>query len=354
MSIGIDARELEGKRTGVGRYLEGLLSYWSKTDQNFVLFFKDEIPELPVLSSPNFKKVPVPFWLEKEGWLWEQLALPFALRKEKVEILFSPSYSTPLIGKQKKFVVIHDLSYFRNPLWFFPKEGFKRRFFSKLSARIAKKIITVSNFVKNEIEERFKFTKGKVDVIYHGVNPLFCFQNKKRENIILTVGAIFQRRNIPLIVESFSLLGFDEWKLAIVGENRTYPRINIEDIVLEMGMDRMVSIEGYIGDEELLRLYNISSIFISLSEYEGFGLPVLEAMTCGLPCLLFNGHSYKELFHDSAYFVDELSPDKVKKGIYELVKNKKLREDLSQKGLENSKRFTLEECAKNTLRSILG
>ncbi len=353
MIIGIDARELEGKRTGVGRYLEGILSYWSKMDQNFVLFFKDEIPELPILSSPNFKKVLVPFWLKREGWLWEQIALPFALRRERVEILFSPSYSTPLIGKQKKVVVIHDLSYFRNPSWFSPKEGFKRRLFSKLSVRVAKKIITVSNFVKDEIEERFNFAKGKVDVIYHGVNPLFYFQNKKRENIILTVGAIFQRRNIPLIVESLSLLGFDNWRLTIVGDNRTYPRINIENIVEKMGMDRLVSIEGYIGDEELLRLYNTSSIFVSLSEYEGFGLPILEAMACGLPCLLFNGHSYSELFSDSAYFVSELSTDAVKKGIYELIKNEGLREELSRKGLENSKRFNLEDCAKNTLRSIL-
>jgi len=353
MIIGIDARELEGRRTGVGRYLEGLLIHWSKIDQNFVLFFKDEIPELPILNSRNFRKVLVPFFLKKEGWLWEQIALPIAIKREKVDILFSPSYSTSLFGRQRKIVVIHDLSYFRNPSWFSMKEGFRRRLFSRISMKVARKVITDSNFVKDEIEGRFGFTKGKVDVIYLGVNPIFRYLRKEMENIILTVGAIFQRRNIPLLIESFSMLGIDDWKLIIVGENRTYPKINIEDIVKKMGMDKSVNFIGYINDEELLKLYNISSIFVSLSEYEGFGLPVLEAMACGLPCFLFNGHSYKELFSDSAYFVNDLSVDSINKGIYELMTNKKLREELSLKGLENSKRFALEDCAINTLRSIL-
>ncbi len=354
MIIGIDARELEGKRTGLGRYLEGLLSFWSKKDIQFVLFFKDEIPELPFLSSPNFKKILVPFFLRREGWLWEQLALPIALKKEKVEILFSPSYSTSFLSKQKKIVVLHDVSFFRNPSWFSLKEGLKRRLFSKISVRIAKKIITVSNFVKAEIEEKFRFARGKIDFIYHGVNPYFHFLSEKKENIILTVGAIFQRRNIPLLLEGFSMLGRDDWRLIIVGENRTYPKVNINDLVAKMGVEKKVKIFGYISDAELLKLYNISSIFVSLSEYEGFGLPVLEAMTCGIPCLLFNGHSYRELFHDSAYFINELSPERVGKGINELIINEKLREELSQKGLSHSKKFTLENCAEKTLESILG
>lgn len=353
MIIGIDARELEGKRTGVGRYLEGLLSDWSKIDQRFVLFFKDEIPEHSFLSSPNFKNVLLPFPLRKGGWLWEQIALPMVLKKERVDILFSPSYSTPLIGKHRKIVVIHDLSFFRNPEWFSPKEGFRRRFFSKLSMKIAKKIITVSNFVKEEIEKKFKFASGKIDVIYHGINPLFSFLEEKRENIILTVGAIFQRRNIPLLLESFSLIGKEDWRLIIVGDNRTYPRINFYEILRKMGLEERVRISGYINDKELLRFYNISSIFISLSEYEGFGLPVLEAMACGLPCLLFYGHCYKEIFADSAYFIHELNVENVKNAILELIENVKLREEISLKGIENSKKFKSKNCAEKTLESIL-
>lgn len=353
MIIGIDARELEGKRTGVGRYLEGLLSEWSKIDQIFVLFFKDEIPGYSFLSSSNFKSILVPFPFRKEGWLWEQIALPVALRKEKVDILFSPSYSTSIIGKHRKVVVIHDLSYFRNPDWFSRKEGFRRRLFSKLSVKIAKKIITVSDFVKGEIEKKFKFKKEKIDVIYHGINPLFSFLGEKRENVILTVGAIFQRRNIPLLLESFSLLGRDEWRLIVVGDNRTYPRIKIDEIVKKMGLEERVKISGYIDDKELLRLYNISSIFVSLSEYEGFGLPVLEAMACGLPCLLFYGHSFKEIFADSAYFIYELNVENVKNAILELITNGKLRDEISFRGMENSKKFKIKDCAEKTLESIL-
>lgn len=352
MKIGVDARELEGKRTGVGRYLENLLSFWSKKEQEFVLFFKDEIPELPVLSSPNFKKVLLPF-LRKEGWLWEQVALPYGIKRENIETFFSPSYSIPLRGKVKKIVVIHDLSYFRNPKWFSKKEGFRRRLFSRLSMEKAHKIITVSNFVKDEMERKFEFTKGKVEVIYHGVNSFFSFLGKKREKIILTVGAIFQRRNIPLLLEGFKLIKRDDWKLVIVGDNRTYPRVDIELIVKKMKMDDRVKIVGHINDEELLELYNISSIFVSLSEYEGFGLPVLEAMACGLPCILFNGHSYKELFSESAYFINELSPEDVRNGINELIMDERLREELSRKGLEHSKNFSLEKCAKKTLDKIL-
>lgn len=353
MIIGIDARELEGKRTGVGRYLEGLLSEWSKIDQRFVLFFKDEIPAHSFLSSSNFKSILVPFPLRKEGWLWEQIALPAALNKEKVDILFSPSYSTSIIGKHRKIVVIHDLSYFRNPSWFSPKEGFRRRFLTKLSVKIAKRIITVSNFVKEEIEKKFKFKGEKIDVIYHGINPLFSFLGEKRENIILTVGAIFQRRNIPLLLQSFSLLEREEWRLIIVGDNRTYPRINIHELVRKMGLEERVKISGYINDKELLRFYNISSIFVSLSEYEGFGLTVLEAMACGLPCLLFYGHSYKEIFADSAYFIHELNVENVKNALSELIINGKLRDEISFKGIENSKKFKIIDCAEKTLESIL-
>lgn len=353
MKIGIDARELEGKRTGVGRYLEGLLKYWSKKEHEFVLFFKNEIPELAILSSPNFKKVLLPFFFKKEGWLWEQTVLPYGLKREKIEILFSPSYSTPLMGKARKTVVIHDLSYFRNPNWFSKKEGFRRRFFTRLSMGKACKIITVSNFIREEMEEKFKFTRGKLEVIYHGVNPFFSPLGMGREKIILTVGAIFQRRNIPLLLEGFSLLAMEGWRLLVVGDNRTYPRIDIDQIVKKMRLDERVKIVGHINDNELLKLYNISSIFVSLSEYEGFGLPVLEAMACGLPCLLFHGHSYRELFSDSAYFVHELSPEEVRKGLKELIMNERLREELSKKGLEHSKNFPLENCAEKTLDKIL-
>ncbi len=353
MIIGIDARELEGKRTGVGRYLEGLLLYWSKLENKFTLFFIYEIPEIPILSSSNFKKVRVPFIFKGEGWLWEQIALPLVAKKEKIDILFSPSYTSPIFSSINRVLTIHDLSYFHNPLWFPLKERFRRRFFSRISAKISKRILTVSTFVRDEIEKRLRIEREKIDVIYHGVHPLFQSIRKKRENVILTVGAIFQRRNIPLLAESFASLKKDDWKLVIVGDNRTYPKMEIKEIIRKFDIENQVELQGYIGNEELLNLYNTSSIFVSLSEYEGFGLPVIEAMACGLPCILYYGHSYKELFDGSAYFIYNLSSYNVKMGINELIINQELREELSSKGMNTSKRFSLENCANKTLDSIL-
>ncbi|MGQ9618710.1 MAG: glycosyltransferase family 4 protein [Candidatus Aminicenantia bacterium] len=353
MIIGIDARELEGKRTGVGRYLEGLLSFWAKMDMEFVLFFKDEIPEIPVISSKNFKRVLVPFFLKREGWLWEQIALPLYSEKEGINVLFSPSYTAPFFGRFKKILTIHDLSYVKRPDWFSMKEGFRRRFFTKISIRRVERVITVSEFVKDEIMRKYILPHEKVDVIYHGVNPIFRVLNKEKEKFILSVGAIFQRRNIPLLLEALSFLEREDWKLKIVGENRTYPRIDIKEIVKKMRLNQNVEILGYVSDQELLELYNISSIFVSLSEYEGFGLPILEAMACGLPCVLFYGHSYKELFEGAAYFVKELSFKTVKDKIEELIEKEELRKELSEKGLNLARNFSLQTCAEKTIDCIL-
>jgi glycosyltransferase involved in cell wall biosynthesis len=361
MKIGIDCHNLEEKRTGTSRYLMNLLKYWAKENAEFVLYFKNQVPK-DIPKNQNFQtKI-----LNSHSNAWfEHILLPRAIKKDRIDIFFSPSYILPLKilprrqagpKRVKTAVAIHDISYEAHPEWFSLTNRILLRWVSKTSARKADIIFVPSEFTKKEILKYYPSScgAGKVDVNKIHVIPLAAdekfVQNPaiKKEKIIFYVGAIFNRRFIPQIIKAFKKIKnkLPEYKLLIAGPNYTHPFIDIKS-------EDSITYINYIKDEDLISHYNSASLFIWLSSYEGFGLPPLEAMACGTPVITTKMGSLPEAVGDAALFVKNPEDiDEISEAIYKVLSNENLRNELIEKGLKQARKFSWQKTAKETLRIL--
>jgi len=322
MRIGIDAHSLEENQTGVGRYLSNLLKYWK--DEDIVLYFKKEIPK------PYSGKV-----LNcNSNALFMHYYLPKAAKKDKVDVLFCPGYVAPVFYKGDIVVSMHDIIYEARPDLYNSNllDKILLKKISKISAKKAKKILTCSEFSKKEIIKHYK-----VDNVF--VIPLAADIKKEKKDIshiikgnyIFFIGTLFKRRYIPEMIKATD-------KLLIIGKN-------IHNYDLKGAIHKERAEEKYLAS-----LYSQADLFIWLSEYEGFGLPPLEAMSCGTPVITTKKGSLPETVGNAAVFVeDPKDVEEIKEKIEFVRKNK---EELIKKGLEQAKKFSWERTAERTLEVI--
>jgi glycosyltransferase involved in cell wall biosynthesis len=318
MIIGVDARELEGKPTGVGTYLRNILERVSlPKDTRLQLYFKSEIPDV----FPDLDAERVLLKSAGSNVLWQQWKLRKELVRRKVTFFFSPANSAPLYFPGLQAITIHDISFFRHPAWFSFKERFSRQFTTACSIRHANRIYAVSEPVRNEIVKRFRLRDSSVIVTPNGVtrkriDPVsrkmlrdsYQIGSKK---IILYVGLILNRRHIPTLIRSVPLMD-DDYLLVIIGKNRTFPPQNLSEITKATGVENRVQLLEYVSDEVLHDYYQMADYFVYLSEYEGFGIPPLEAMSYDVPVIVSRTSAMDVIFRDAALFVDEFTPEAVK------------------------------------------
>lgn len=310
MRIGIDARELTGKPTGVGRHLSGLLGAWSAdpaaSQHAFVLYSHETV------TSP-LRRAAVRVIPGSPGTAWEQLALPRACNEDGLDVFFAPGYTAPLRINVPTVVLIHDISFAAHPEWFRWKEGLRRRLLTRWSTEHAKLVLTVSQSARREIVAHFGLPEDRVKCIYPGVASLGGGSKKQdppyarnaREALVLFVGSIFNRRHLPDLIRAFKPIARDhsDARLAIIGDNRTHPHENLEAIAAAAGISSQVSVQPYGSDEALAELYGRARAFALLSEYEGFGHPPLEALGSGVPSVLVDTDVAREVCGDAAMYV---------------------------------------------------
>lgn len=366
LRIAIDARELEGRRTGVGRYLINLLQEWSNIapENHYVLLFMSDIPDDIVLKNECFSKrlLRLP-GLMRRNLIWEQIYLPVYLRKENLDLFFSPSYTIPFFIKEKVIVTIHDISYEVNPMWFPLREALILRFLTRLSIRKADAIITISEFSKKDIMKVYSLNDQKVKIIYPAPDRVFIsttdgdsIENIKKkyntgERFLLYVGSILNRRPVEILLKAFSKVKKDdnELRLVIVGENRTRPRKDIDGMINSLGINDSVIRLDYVSDIELSLLYRAARIFIYPSLYEGFGLPVIEAMVSGTPVIAPNVASFPEVVGDGGILINRIDEDEMASAILMLNRDESLRNDYGKKGKEKARNFSWSISAKEHL-----
>jgi glycosyltransferase involved in cell wall biosynthesis len=289
MRIGIDARELCGHATGVGRYLEGLLKQWSSGQaaqrHEFVMYAPGEIGL--TLDTRRFAIRYVP---PSGATRWEQLRLPRATMRDHLDVFFAPGYSAPLLMRVPTVVAIHDVSFAAHPEWFHLAEGARRRLLSRRSAQTARAIITISEFSRREIIERLETSGDKIHVIPPGIEPIREPQPVHRDLSVLFVGSIFNRRHVPDLIRAFAPIARRHARavLDVVGENRSFPHEDVMAVAASEGIEKQVRWHQYVADDVLRRLYRHAAAFAFLSEYEGLGLTPLEALGAGVPPVLLD------------------------------------------------------------------
>jgi glycosyltransferase involved in cell wall biosynthesis len=304
MRVAVDARELCGRPTGVGRYLSGLLDAWSASDRarrhQWTLLAHAPIPgaeRWPV----GVKVIP-----GSGGTYWEQFTLPGALRAERSDLFFAPGYTAPLTVGSPLVLTIHDVSFFAHPEWFSFREGTRRRLLTAWSARRARAVITDSDFSKSEIA-RF-IGVANVRTIPLGLErprsePAAVNRPGDRA-MVLYVGSVFERRRVHRLIEAFDrvVARVPDATLEIVGENRARG-IDLDALRRRSAHADRITIRSYVDEATLAELYRRASVFAFLSEYEGFGLTPLEALAEGVPPVVLDTAIARETCGAAARYV---------------------------------------------------
>jgi glycosyltransferase involved in cell wall biosynthesis len=311
MRVAIDARELRGEPTGVGRYLAGLLDAWATLpaarSHEFVLCAPGPIER----AGPGVRTVVRQGAIGRVGTAWEQLTLRAIVRDVEADVLFAPGYTGPLFCPVPFVVAIHDVSFAARPEWFAPREGLRRRILARLAARRAARVLTISEFSKREIAERLHIDESKIVVAYPGTSHparhshASTGDSTKNDQLVLFVGSLFTRRHIPALIDGFARLS--RWRpevtLEIVGDNRTTPRVDFRALVSASEAASRITLRSYVPEETLQSLYNRARAFVFLSEYEGFGLTPLEALAAGVPIVVLDTPVAREVYRDAAIYV---------------------------------------------------
>jgi glycosyltransferase involved in cell wall biosynthesis len=310
--IAIDGRELSGETTGVGRYLQHLLLEWARLSEANAHRFSIYSPDGRIGLPPDFpgEVVLAP---GAGGTRWEQGRLAALLRKDRPDVLFAPGYTAPIVHHIPTVLVIHDVSFLAHPEWFGRREGLRRRVVVRLSASRARRILTVSQFSRDEIIRRLGISATRVRVIHHGLPAPRAAVTVTREPLVLYVGSLFNRRHIPELIDGFARVAAANpaVRLMLVGRNRTHPRQEPEALARDAGVGDRVVVRDWIDDVALAEAYGRASAFAFLSEYEGFGFTPLEALAAGVPPVVLDTPVAREVYGDASIRIATPNPDAI-------------------------------------------
>lgn len=306
MRIGIDARELCGRATGAGRYLDGLLRCWSADESasrrhEFVLYAPE--PLAAAFDARRFATRIVPG--SPNTW-WEQVRLPPVAARDHLDVFFAPAYTAPLATRVPTVIAIHDVSFAAHPEWFSAREGLRRRTISRRAARRSRAVVTISEFSRREIIEHLGVAAPRVHVIPPGITaPAGAETAARRRPSVLYVGSMFNRRHVPDLIRAFAAMArsHPDATLDLVGDDRTFPPENPAAAIARAGLDGRAVWRKFVPDTELGRLYWTARAFAFLSEYEGLGLTPLEALAAGVPPVLLDTPVARESCGNAAVYV---------------------------------------------------
>ncbi|MDD3487147.1 MAG: glycosyltransferase family 1 protein [Candidatus Moranbacteria bacterium] len=371
MKIAINAADLDHARIdGTRVYISNLLKNFGLLDEKgrFLIYHKKnnfnlEL-EFPRFSNYEIKKIAFPFW-------WTQTAFALEILRKKPDVLWMPMHSLPALRskKTKTVVTIHDLAFKFFPNHFEKKDLRRLNFFTDFAVNHADKLIAISQSTKDDILRFYPNVNAeKIKVIYHGYDKDLFRENislekieevKKKygmnfEKYIIFAGAIQPRKNIGKLLEAFEIIKKQkQWEnlgLVIAGA----PGWLAGPIVAEMEKTPGAVMTGHFSTKDLPSLLAGAELFALPSLYEGFGLPVLEAMACGTPVAVANNSSLREITEGFGELFDPQDAQDMAEKILEILQNKELKEGLIKKGLDRAGQFSWEKCAKETLEWFAG
>jgi glycosyltransferase involved in cell wall biosynthesis len=357
LKIGIDAREIEGEMTGIGRYLTGFIKYASKISHEYFLYYSRR-PEID-LSCFNVK-IRI---LKGSNLLWDHMILPKALNKDRIDLFFSPYYKKPWSLKCKSIITVNDL----NPLFNENSSFWYRIYFKKIIKRSLDSVdfvLVLSTYVKEQILKFFGIDKSKIivnsaavdNISFHRIRNEASFRVVLEKygiesDYILYIGNLMPHKNVSSLIKAYSELSEDiknKYKLVIGGsKNWTYRQL--VKLVDRLGLVNNVIFTGFIFNDDLIYLYNAASLFVFPSFKEGFGLPPLEAMACGVPVIASNVTSLPEVIGDAGILVNPYNIQELAKAISVVLTQEYLRRSLIEKGLERANRFSIEKMGSRIL-----
>lgn len=369
MRIGVLGNALLDRKTGIARYTYNLIKHLSILDDaNYYFIFTErrDFEHQSLNLRPNFKLISNRVYLDNRlfRFCWEQVYLPSQVFLKRLNLFHSPEPLMPTVLSCQAVVTVYDLIYQHFPDTFEPAHLLRLKSFLPRVVRRAAKVITGSNCSKAEIVEYFGVGEKKVEVIYPGVAATFketsdrgLIDDVKKKyhiegNFILNVGVLDKRKNLARLIKALAELkktGKISHKLVVCGAVREPLYQELTALTQELDLVSEVIFTDFVPDDDLALLYNAADLFIYPSLYEGFGLPVLEAMACGTPVITSNVSSLPEIAGGAAVLVKPDDDSAIARGIVEVLENDNLRQSLARKGLERAKEFTWQKAAQEHL-----
>lgn len=376
MRIGIDAR-LFHVNTGIGRYTRSLffefLQQQPQTDDQIILFYDRPIDRASFFPAPlnsafaQSDRIQVVTRSCQRRIVWTNWSLPPLLRQQKIDVYHGVcNFELPIRKMCRYVVTIHDLV----PLFFPELVPKKHLLFFKLfitrAAQTADIIITDSEHSKQDICRYLRVTEKKVRVIHLGYTPLPLPQDAEeqrrrvlerygiRQPYLLFVGVIEPKKNLDRLIEAFALLRkeqrIDEQIQLVLAGGKGWFCEPIEQKIAELQFETSVILTGFVPDDALPLLYSGAEAFVFPSIYEGFGLPVVEAMSYGAPVITSNVSSLPEIAGNAAIFVTPTAPESIAEGIKSVLKNPEKREQMKEAGRLRAQHFSWPRTAEETYR----
>jgi len=378
MRIGIDCRTIlnpqAGEKTGIAHYTYYLVKSLLKLNRldEFVLFFDHRAKNIvKEFLEPN---TTIRFFTYSEykkylPFFYSHILTASNIDREKLDVYHSPANIVPLRYSGKFCVTIHDLAIYQRPDLFPSRQGFSIKYIVPRSIKSAQKIIAVSESTKNDVEKYFNIAPEKIKVIHEGVdyvkfNPDIASAEtlsgvRQKYGIdrdyVLFVGTLEPRKNLIRLLEAYyKLLGNrpeynKKYQLVLAG-GKGWLYDEIFEEVENRGLKNSVVFTDYLPAEDLPALYSNAKVFIYPSIYEGFGLPVLEAMSCGVPVITSNVSSMPEIAGNAAVLVDPLDIDGIASSLEKLLDNEEMRKEYGLAGRRRAENFSWEKCAQETMK----
>ncbi len=360
MRIGVNALYLlPGGVGGTEIYLRSLLGALAEIDQEnaYVVFTNRETGRDLVPAAPNFEWAPaaVRARFRPARILWEQTALPCSALRRRIDVLFNPGFTCPVAAHCKQVTVFHDLQHKRHPEYFRWFDLPFWRLFLYLAAIRSDRLIAVSEATRQDLLRYYGLPPQRVRVVPHGVDPRMFAIAKARaqgefERYILCVSTLHAHKNIPRLLVAFSRFravrpGF---RLILAGM-KGFHTAEVERAARELGLHDAVQITGWVEREELYRLFERAWAFVYPSSFEGFGMPVIEALAAGIPTACSAIEPLRAISGDAALHFDPHDDGAIFDALVSITEDAALRERLARAGPEQASRFRWQDAARATL-----
>jgi glycosyltransferase involved in cell wall biosynthesis len=360
MRIGIDARSLH--REGVGRYIRELIKNLGKVDtENQYIIFLDSEKKHELESKEKFKLVIT----ESQTKFHKMGHVLRDIHREKLDVFHAlDHWYIPVKPSCPVVSTFHDLMVRTYPESLSVKSRLYSRIATKLATKLSSWIITVSGFNKNEIMKYYDYNVNNITVIYNGVSKNFRpYPNKDVDNFknkyginagyFFYAGSMRKYKNLSTLIRAYANLDEkirEKHDLVMAGRYE-HEYLYLKALVRSLHLDKKVYFVGFLKEKEIIDYYNYSTAFITLSLYESFCLPVIEAMACGTPIIAPNNLSFPEITKNIGILVEPLNINEISLAMERVTTNHILREILIEKGLKLSRRYNWEDNA-NEVRNI--
>lgn len=363
VSIGLEAsRANKAQKTGTEWYAWHLLQEFKKLDSqnHFHIFYNLRL-------EPALAAAPANFYFHKLNWpfkkLWTHLRLGSELLIHPVDKFFA-SNAVPIICRGEVIVTIHDLGFLKNPELYHPLERIYQKISHRLAITRADKIITISEYTKADIIKYFPAAASKIKVIHLGwdqerFKPVTA---EAKENIIakynlpkeyiLYIGRIESKKNLQNLIRAYKLLKTNYY-LVLGGRPGNYGYEEIKLLASDKEILDKIKFLGYVQPSDHPQILAAAKIFVFPSKFEGFGIPILEAMGCAVPVVCSDIPALREVGEGAASFFNPDDVSDMATKMNNLLEDSALRLKLIQVGLEKAKNFSWVRCARQTLDYIL-